>query len=89
MNVPVLFLDDASVGSEIVDKDKTLEIANSLIQTLRSLYKTNNKLALNSYISLGRFEITHGRTLSSVLGGDDYRDEWTFIRTLANKSPFS
>ncbi|MCG5262360.1 hypothetical protein EM868_15350 [Cupriavidus gilardii] len=49
----------------------------------------NKKFALNTSQPIAQYHIADNWTLQSVLGGTRFREEWEFIRFLADRSPFS
>lgn len=89
MTVPVLFLDSASGHSSEVDQETAIATAKSLIATLRAARRFNRKLALNTTDSLRHCPVSSNWTLGAALGGSAYREEWDFVRQLADRSPLS
>ena len=89
MAVPVLFLEAASGHSHPVAPAVALQTAKQLIQALKYTRRANTKISLNSGTHLGDCELAPGQTLRMVLGGPQYREEWTFLRELATRSPLS
>lgn len=89
MSTPVLFLDDASRHSGVVDRVQAERTAMTLLDTLKSLRKINKKFALNTAKPLAHYQIADDWTLQSILGGPSHRDDWDFIRFLNDRSPFS
>ncbi len=89
MVVPVLFLEAASGHSNAVAPTDALKTAKQLVKALRDTRRANTKISLNSNTHIGDCELAPGQTLRMVLGGHQYREEWTFIRELATRSPFS
>lgn len=89
MVVPVLFLEATSGHSKTVDPIDALNTAKQLVKALRDTRRANTKISLNSCIHIGDCELAPGQTLRIVLGGHQYREEWTFLRELATRSPFS
>ena len=83
---PILFLDHASAKKKM-EESEARELALGLIATLRAVKKVNKKVSLNSEQPLSQSLISESFTLSSVLGGSKYHEEWLFIRDLAARSP--
>lgn len=61
----------------------------TLLRTITRLRSFNKKFALNTAQPIAQYQIADNWTLQSVLGGTRFRDEWTFIRLLADRSPYS
>jgi hypothetical protein len=72
-----------------LNRETALRIAMTLLDTIKRLRKFNKKFALNTAQSIALYQIADDWTLQSILGGPLYKDEWTFIRMLADRSPFS
>lgn len=89
MPAPVLFLESASGHKQTVHVSVAIETVKHLIQTLRRIRRVNTQISLNSGIRLPDYELAPGQTLQALLAGAMYRDEWTFLRDLAAKSPLS
>lgn len=89
MTATVLFLETDSAYKAATHADIAVATVKQLIQTLRSARRVNSKISLNSEIRLPDFELSPGQTLGMLLSGKQYRDEWSFLRELASKSPFS
>ena len=89
MTTPVLFLDDASRYVGTVDRERAVQVARTLIATLRRLRKINNKIALNTARPIAQYQIADDWTLQAVLGGATFKEEWEFMRSLSDRSPFS
>ncbi len=89
MTTPVLFLDDASRHIGALRKESAQQIAMKLLATLKRLRKINNRIALNTARPIAQYQIADNWTLQAVLGGDDYKEEWAFVRGLSDRSPLS
>ncbi|MGR6077806.1 hypothetical protein [Achromobacter xylosoxidans] len=89
MTTPVLFLDDASSHPDVIDRARAEQTAKTLLSTLKRLKKINNRIALNTAQPISQYQIAEDWTLQAVLGGNAYREEWDFIRSLSDRSPFS
>ena len=89
MTTPVLFLDEASRHAGAVERPQAEATAKTLIDTLRGIRKFKHKFALNTERALGHYRIAENWTLQSILGGTAFKEEWAFIRDLANRSPLS
>lgn len=89
MATPVLFLDDASRHVGVVNRAQAEQTAMTLLDTLKSLRKINKKFALNTAKPIAQYQIADNWTLQSILGGIAFREEWDFIRTLNDRSPFA
>jgi hypothetical protein len=89
MTTPVLFLDETSKHTDVVDSTDALTIVRTLLETLKRLRKFNKKFALNTAGPIAQYEVSVGRSLQSILGGDAFKEEWDFIRGLSDRSPFA
>ena len=89
MTTPVLFLDDASRHVGAVDRAQAERTALTLLDTLKSLRRINKKFALNTVKPIAQYQIAADWTLQSILGGASFREEWDFIRSLNDRSPFA
>ena len=88
MTNTVLFLDEASGHSGNVERDRAEQTAKGLISTLRRLYRINRQFALNAALPLARCRISENYTMQSILGGVSFKEEWDFIRSLNDRTPF-
>lgn len=61
----------------------------TLLATLRRLRKINSRIALNTARPIAQYEIADDWTLRAVLGGNNFKEEWDFVRELSARSPFS
>lgn len=89
MTTPVLFLDDASRHVGAADRAQALQTTMTLLETLKRLRKINKRIALNTAGPIAQHKIADDWTLQSILGGVVYKEEWEFIRSLNDRSPFS
>jgi hypothetical protein len=89
MPAPVLFLEYESGHRQDISHDDARQTAKQLVSTLRQARKINAKLALNSEASLRHCKVSPNWTLNAALGGAAYREEWEFIKILADRSPLS
>lgn len=86
---PVLFLDDASRHVGSINRERAEQTAMTLLATLKRLRKINRRIALNTARPIAQHQIADDWTLQAVLGGSMFREEWDFIRSLSDRSPFS
>ncbi len=89
MPAPILFLETASGYAHDVAPDIASQAAKNLVTTLRRARKVNPRIALNSGAPLRHCSVAPNWTLAAALGGVAYREEWDFIRALADRSPIS
>lgn len=85
----VLFLNELSVASESLPLDVARSRVSGLLKLLKKLKNTQQQIALNSQEPLSRTLIDLSHSLSELLGGDEFKDEWRFLRGFANRSPFA
>ncbi|MDO8893766.1 hypothetical protein [Nitrosomonas sp.] len=89
MPAPILFLETASGHEQEISQEAASQIAKQLVSTLRRARKVNAKIALNSREPLRNCKVAPNWILSAALGGIANREEWEFIKTLADRSPIS
>ncbi len=85
----ILFLETASGYAHDVAPEVASQAAKNLVTTLRRARRVNPRLALNSGVPLRHCSVSPNCTLGAALGGVAYREEWDFIRALADRSPIS
>ncbi len=85
----VLFLNELSTDSLELDLDEARYRALQLLKILQKIRKQQPQLALNSLSPLSSTLVDQRYTLAELLAGNEYKDEWRFIRGFANRSPFA
>lgn len=86
---PVLFIDDMSRNNGVLVKDEAVQLALSLIATLKSARKVNKDFSINLSVPIGSYQVSDNFTLQLAFSGNEYREEWEFIRQLNSRSPIS
>lgn len=61
--------------------------AKALLDTLRRLRRSNKRFALNTAVPLSRYQVADNWTLQTIFGGNQFREEWDFLRQLTSRSP--
>lgn len=89
MAIPVLFLDDASKHAGPADRKTAHTLTLELLKTLKRLRKENKRFALNAVTPIAHYEVADGWSIRLILTGNEYREEWDFIRQINNRSPIS
>lgn len=89
MTSPVLFIDGMSRKNGDLNKDEAVQLALSLISTLKSARKINKDFSINLSVPIGSYQVSDNFTLQMVFSGNEYREEWEFIRQLNSRSPIS
>lgn len=87
MGTAVLFLDDASRPAGTIDRNGAEARARTLLDTLRRLRKSNKRFALNTPVPIAHYQLAENWTLQAIFGGNEFREEWDFIRQLSSRSP--
>ena len=85
----VLFLNELSSDSETLELDEARGRVLALLRVLRQVRHQQRKVGLNSQVSLKDTLVDKRYTLFELLSGNDYRDEWRFLRGFVNRSPLS
>jgi len=83
----VLFLNELSSAEGNLNHVEARDIALDLIRLLRNIRKERKQIALNSAEPIKYSRIDSSLTFQELLGGDEYRDEWRFLRGFLNRSP--
>ncbi len=89
MPAPVLFLESLSGYQEEISNDVATQTAKQLVGTLRRAWKVNPKLSLNSGEPLCSCRVAPNWPLNAALGGVTHKEEWEFLKILADRSPLS
>ena len=85
----VLFLNELSVDPNELPINDARNRVLALLRLLRKIRKEQSQVALNSQQSLKNTLVDQRHSLAELLAGNDYRDEWRFIRGFENRSPLS
>ncbi|WP_227731169.1 hypothetical protein [Yersinia proxima] len=85
----VLFLDDASRFYEETSFNDAEIAALELINVLKGIRKINKKIAINTATPIHLYLVSNNYSLQQILRGNNYTEEWAFIRMLNDYSPFS
>lgn len=84
----VLFLNELSTDSVALTQETARERVLCLLKVLKGIRKLQ-QVALNSQQPLANTLVDARYTLSELLAGNEYKDEWRFLRGFANRSPFA
>lgn len=85
----ILFLNELSADSEEVDVFEAKQRTLKLLKVLRLIRKHQSQVALNSQTTLKNTLVDQRYSIAELLAGDEYRDEWRFLRGFENRSPIS
>lgn len=83
----VFFLNELSSSGDELSHCRARELAFKLIQLLRHIRKKQKQIALNSAEPINHTRIDPTHTFQELLGGDEFKDEWRFLRSFENRSP--
>ncbi len=89
MPAPILFLESESGYASPVTPQIAIEAAKVFITTLQHLKRKNAKISLSTNRPLPECELSPGKALQTVLSGNNYREEWLFLKELQTRTPLS
>lgn len=89
MAAPILFLESASGHGVPVSSQQAIVTARLFIQTLRHLKRANARISLRTHPALRECELAPGASLQKILSGNDFREEWLFLKDLQTRTPLS
>ena len=85
----VTFLNELSFPSGQLNAHDAVAAVVGLVKTLRGLKAIHTDTALHSSVSLPDIPLGEGLWLGPVMSAGEARDEWRFIRSIQNRSPFT
>lgn len=85
----ILFLNELSTDSSELAKDDARQRALQLLKVLKAIRKQQAQVGLNSSSPLKDTLVDLRYSLSELLAGNEYREEWQFLRGFVNRSPLS
>jgi len=86
----VIFLNELSFNSnEPTPPETMLRVVLSTLATIRAARKIKNDLVVAGHVSLVNISFNNGtHSLTSLLGGNDYKEEWRSLQSLTQSSPW-
>jgi hypothetical protein len=84
----ILFLNELSVAPVTLTPHAARVIVLDLINTLRFVRSIRPSTSLNSSIPFLEHFVDAEKTISQVLRGNEFREEWQFLRRFVDRSPF-
>jgi hypothetical protein len=87
MPIPV-YLNEHSLSVQNFTAPEKLEIVLGFINTLITAKEKRSDLELHNTSSLYECDIGAGDYLSTILKGNNFYDQWRFIRSLAQRAPW-
>src|SRR5690348_14215995 len=85
----VIFLNELSFTAPI-SLDEMRPHVLCTLAAIRTAKKVRNDLVVAGHVALSGVFLGDGTfSLSAILGGNDYKDEWRFLRSLEQSSPWS
>lgn len=85
----VLFLNELSCDPEELELAQAKKRVLGLLRLLRQTRKQQRQIGLNSQLPLKDTLVDQRYTLHELLSGNEYREEWRFLKSFANRSPLS
>src|SRR4051812_5745 len=85
----VLFLNELSVANGVLPLREAEQLVRALIDAIRSARDYKPTLSLNATAKLAAHPVDSEKTVQQVLTGNRFREEWAFLRRLADRSPIS
>ncbi|MEO8008060.1 MAG: hypothetical protein ABI728_06015 [Betaproteobacteria bacterium] len=89
MSQLVLFLNELSVSPVALSRPEAQGLVRELVDALRGARANKGALSLNAIGRLSDHLVDTEKTVQQVLGGNDFREEWGFLRRLADRSPLA
>ena len=83
----IAFLNELSVAPVPLSARQALDLVKNLIDALRAVRAYRPNVSLNAARPLVDHLVDAEKTLKQVLQGDDFREEWGFLRRLADRAP--
>lgn len=89
MPTPVLFLERTSAHGGSIGAERANSAALELVRTIKSARAINKKLCVCTEGEIHECPVSEDHTLATALVGRRYQLEWDYVRTVADRSPFS
>lgn len=85
----IVFLDEKSKIEGDLEREMAVLKVKQLISVIRSFKKVDANISVNTERSLRNIDICNNWTIGTAMGGNDYKDEWDFLRFMQNRAPLS
>ncbi len=85
----VVFLNELSFPSGRLNVHDPVSIVVGLVQTLRTLKAVHADIALHSSVLIPNIPLGEGAWLGPVMSAGEARDDWRYLRSVQNRSPFT
>jgi hypothetical protein len=85
----ILFLNELSTVNIELDQFEARQRVLQLLNVLKDIRRQQQQVGMNSQVPLKDTLVDQRYSLAELLAGDEYRDEWRFLRGFANRSPLS
>ena len=85
----IVFLNELSTDSAELAKEDARQRALQLLKVLKAIRRQQPQVGLNSSHPLKDTFVDPRYSLSELLAGNEYREEWQFLKGFANRSPLS
>jgi hypothetical protein len=85
----VVFLNELSCPEQNLEKTSAQQVVLELLKLLRNAKKIQPQIALHSQLPLNRTLLDSRYTLAELLSGNEFKEEWRFLRGFENRSPLN
>lgn len=85
----IVFLNELSVASVSLSTEHAVASVRQLIDVLRDLRNYRGGLSINAASPIREHRVDPDKTVQDVLRGNAFKEEWMFLRRLADRSPMA
>ena len=85
----ILFLNELSVATDVLNLDEAQRRAVKLVKTLRKIRSVQRNMAVNSELSLKNAMLDQRYSVSEALSGNEFKEEWLLLKDIADRHPFA
>ena len=89
LSMLVFFLNELSVSEQVLDITEARRRALNLVRVLRRIRLKQRNMAVNSAVSLKNALLDQRYSVSEVLAGNEYTEEWLLLKDIADRHPFA
>lgn len=85
----VFFLNELSVSEQVLEIAEARRRALMLVRVLRKIRSKQRNMAVNSAVSLKNVLLDQRYSVSEVLAGNEYTEEWLLLKDISDRHPFA
>jgi len=85
----VFFLNELSVSEQVLEIAEARKRALMLVRVLRKIRSKQRNMAVNSAVSLKNALLDQRYSVSEVLAGNKYTEEWLLLKDISDRHPFA